>query len=329
MTFGIPIPIQNNATFDFKRDSDCWYATTGHREITCAWQIVTNGQYGAQHRGEVYCLKWITSRGHLSQLEYDLMSDYNDNDTTEVDSMVYEYSDISTGEIDFGNDGVTINEVNGTIKVLSPKVLSEFDLTVWLPEDDIDNHIPDSIITPDKIIKSYNLTFDYEGIQNNDFEGLGEFETSYSGDTLILNFDIESIFVEFPQDLEVDYDDENFDVEVKFESHGQANNEQFGKKEISSTENMIENGVIDFKLYPNPVNNQLNLKYYHPQSSHQALKIKIYDSNGKLIFDKTVNGSNDAGVYEIFNISDFSSGVYFIRIEEKGRKSYLRKFIKK
>ncbi|GAB4163223.1 MAG: T9SS type A sorting domain-containing protein [Winogradskyella sp.] len=75
----------------------------------------------------------------------------------------------------------------------------------------------------------------------------------------------------------------------------------------------------DVVLFPNPVNNQLYIK-----SKLNIDTIKIFDINGRLIQNKTMNDSN---VQNEVSVSALKSGVYFIEVYSSGQKEVL-KFVK-
>lgn len=77
-----------------------------------------------------------------------------------------------------------------------------------------------------------------------------------------------------------------------------------------------------FTLYPNPVNEILSIssseiKLYQPN-------IKVYDINGRLIINKSLDNSTDK--IEL-NVQNLSPGNYILKITSKG-KTYTNKFIK-
>ena len=78
----------------------------------------------------------------------------------------------------------------------------------------------------------------------------------------------------------------------------------------------------DFYIYPNPVNDLLNIKT--PSHSGFLNSYKISTVLGQIILTKTVFTEKELSV----NTSSLSSGVYFISIEKGDRKKTLR-FIKK
>jgi len=82
-----------------------------------------------------------------------------------------------------------------------------------------------------------------------------------------------------------------------------------------STPDFIQN---NFTLYPNPVNNRLNIK-----TSISNYDYKVYSIHGQLILEKkNINAST------IIEYSNITPGVYFIDIKhDKGYKTF--KIIKK
>ena len=68
--------------------------------------------------------------------------------------------------------------------------------------------------------------------------------------------------------------------------------------------------------YPNPFNPVTNIEFDVPKSS--IVKLTVYDVQGKLI-ETIVNSELSAGTYKAdWNASNYSSGVYFYRLESDG-----------
>ncbi|MBN8583489.1 MAG: T9SS type A sorting domain-containing protein [Ignavibacteria bacterium] len=68
--------------------------------------------------------------------------------------------------------------------------------------------------------------------------------------------------------------------------------------------------------YPNPFNPVTNIEFDVPKSS--IVKLSVYDVQGKLI-ETIVNSELSAGTYKAdWNASNFSSGVYFYKLESDG-----------
>lgn len=80
---------------------------------------------------------------------------------------------------------------------------------------------------------------------------------------------------------------------------------------------------INFKVYPNPVNDLLNIEI--PFTEIGKAIVKIFDIEGKLILTKTVSGQVGIEKYE-FNVSNLNSGMYFISVTND--KTYATKFVK-
>ncbi|NML70741.1 T9SS type A sorting domain-containing protein [Chryseobacterium sp. RP-3-3] len=79
-----------------------------------------------------------------------------------------------------------------------------------------------------------------------------------------------------------------------------------------------KNANADIQIYPNPVTEYFSVK---TKGSDKIQTVKIYDATGKLI-------RNITNTTEKINVSDISSGIYFIRIKtDKGE--HLGKIIKK
>ncbi|RRO25588.1 M12 family metallo-peptidase [Flavobacteriaceae bacterium 14752] len=75
----------------------------------------------------------------------------------------------------------------------------------------------------------------------------------------------------------------------------------------------------DISVYPNPVNDLLNI------NSEVALdKLEIFDINGKLIFKKQLNQQLDV----VTNLSFLNSGIYFMKLEGE-KSSIIKRIIKK
>ncbi len=85
---------------------------------------------------------------------------------------------------------------------------------------------------------------------------------------------------------------------------------------------VINNNQIvpsDFSLsqnYPNPFNSETRIEYSIPHTSF--VNLTIYDVIGRVV-DNPVNQKQPAGTYEqIFNVTDYPSGVYFYRLTAEG-----------
>lgn len=84
----------------------------------------------------------------------------------------------------------------------------------------------------------------------------------------------------------------------------------FHQTEISTES--IEDNVpnIQFSLFPNPSVQQLNLSLFN---SNENYNLFIYDMNGKLILQETINGKSN----KVIDVSTYSTGVYLLHIVDK------------
>jgi hypothetical protein len=71
--------------------------------------------------------------------------------------------------------------------------------------------------------------------------------------------------------------------------------------------------IFDFKCYPNPVENQINLK---TSGFVDDLVIRIYDNIGKVVFKENWNNNNFNGE-KTLPFTGFEHGVYFINVSSK------------
>jgi hypothetical protein len=80
-----------------------------------------------------------------------------------------------------------------------------------------------------------------------------------------------------------------------------------------------------FRMYPNPVNDRLNISL--ETTGIQNILFRIYDSSGKCLADENQGTINGNAIKQL-NVSNLASGVYFVSIYEDGRKVNTEKFIK-
>ena len=100
---------------------------------------------------------------------------------------------------------------------------------------------------------------------------------------------------------------------------GESESKTFGiDQSLSTTENTFSNGI---KLFPNPVNNQLNISI--AEEIGLPNQLSIYNNLGQLIDDKKVSLVNDLFV----NTESYTTGVYFIKIIKDEQSTVIR-FIK-
>lgn len=92
---------------------------------------------------------------------------------------------------------------------------------------------------------------------------------------------------------------------------------------LLSTDNNQLSTADTFKIWPNPVNNLLNITI--PESNgFEKVSYAIYDITGKLISKGNEQNSTSIEV----PVSELSKGVYFIEIQSNGLRTSTQKFIK-
>lgn len=86
----------------------------------------------------------------------------------------------------------------------------------------------------------------------------------------------------------------------------------------------LETSTNDFTIYPNPANQEVNVKF---KSDEREVKVDIIDAKGSIVSTQKISSSK--GNYdEKINITSLSTGFYFIKITGN-KKSLSKTFIKK
>lgn len=88
------------------------------------------------------------------------------------------------------------------------------------------------------------------------------------------------------------------------------------------TLSVFENSLDNFKVYPNPVQDQLFLTWADIVTQNK-IEVGIYDINGKSVINKSYNQKPTE-----INVSQLSSGVYFLKVIS-GEQSQVKRIIKK
>lgn len=78
--------------------------------------------------------------------------------------------------------------------------------------------------------------------------------------------------------------------------------------------------ATEFRVYPNPVENQITIMTNSSLSSHA--KVEIYNALGQMIHTSDIGNNN------VVDLSNFSSGFYFVKVTDRGNSS-IQKIIKK
>lgn len=84
--------------------------------------------------------------------------------------------------------------------------------------------------------------------------------------------------------------------------------------------NYFENSDM-FKVYPNPTNNNLNIRILNYSGK---LNIQLFDINGRIVLDQNMN---DFNIENTVNIQKLQSGIYMLKIEGENL-NYTQKVIK-
>ncbi|SHL29413.1 alkaline phosphatase family protein [Chryseobacterium polytrichastri] len=86
----------------------------------------------------------------------------------------------------------------------------------------------------------------------------------------------------------------------------------------------LETSANDFTIYPNPANQEINVKF---KSDEREVKVDLIDAKGSIVSTQKISSSK--GFYnEKINITNLSTGFYFIKITGN-KKSLSKTFIKK
>ena len=78
-----------------------------------------------------------------------------------------------------------------------------------------------------------------------------------------------------------------------------------------------------YYLYPNPASDFLNISFGNPGES--TISLQIFSSTGQQVFSRSVAAHTSQIA---INVSEFPSGVYFIRIDNGSGKPIVKKFLK-
>jgi PKD repeat protein len=83
--------------------------------------------------------------------------------------------------------------------------------------------------------------------------------------------------------------------------------------DVSSIDNALSNAV---SVYPNPAK---NIVYIKIETGYQIEKIKLFDINGKLILDESIN---DHVELIPINISELNNGTYMLNINSQNKSAF-------
>ena len=84
--------------------------------------------------------------------------------------------------------------------------------------------------------------------------------------------------------------------------------------------NEVQGSDEQFRIYPNPVKNQLTLEIY---AGERHGVIDIYNPQGSLVKTVKINSN-----YKEIDVSDLPSGMYIIKVPDE-REPFIKQFIKR
>ena len=85
--------------------------------------------------------------------------------------------------------------------------------------------------------------------------------------------------------------------------------------ELGISQNEFPNVFMIDSIYPNPFNPTTTIRFSLPH--HSLINVHIYDLQGRLV-DKLFNGYKQSGFHEIiWNAHEYSSGVYFVKVQSE------------
>lgn len=148
--------------------------------------------------------------------------------------------------------------------------------------------------------------------------------------TLLFIFTLFVINATKAQTLEFTYDAAGNQVQRELvtisvnsiKSSNSVETEQEEETMLPKSNSINDNSTI-IELYPNPVVDLLNVEW---QSNLQITQIMLFDGTGKMLQLKKVN---EGTIKETFNLSSYSSGMYYIRLFDAFQQSKSYKIIKK
>ena len=110
------------------------------------------------------------------------------------------------------------------------------------------------------------------------------------------------------------------DVSIKFVNINDFGNSMYVDNvnlDVTTGLNQLDNNVGTVNISPNPSDGKFII--YSKQTSHESYTLTVYDINGKVIAEDVFPANNKSHAVDI---SNFSKGVYFIKVE--GEKSVQR-----
>jgi len=80
------------------------------------------------------------------------------------------------------------------------------------------------------------------------------------------------------------------------------------------TDNIAEEIIYDFNLYPNPTDNLVNVEVYIVDEA--TYTIEVLDLSGRAIYNRSISSQEFNNATMSINTSSFESGIYFVNVIE-------------
>ena len=92
---------------------------------------------------------------------------------------------------------------------------------------------------------------------------------------------------------------------------------------------------FDFKVYPNPTSNIVNVQCTMNNVQAKTFEIRLYDAYGRLLdvvetlcATSLQTGAHDSSVQTQIDLSRYASGIYFVKAVADGETVTVRKVVK-
>lgn len=117
---------------------------------------------------------------------------------------------------------------------------------------------------------------------------------------------------------------EEYTITVTHKGSLQSGSQAFSIAAIGSIPlGVKENKLTGFKIYPNPATDQFNLSL---KKTSNKVAVAVFDINGRKVLNKNFDGSSNFD--QAINISNLTSGVYFVKINADGKKASKKLIVK-
>jgi hypothetical protein len=217
---------------------------------------------------------------------------------------------------EFGLNSISISNVSIKLKSCSNSLFeNKWNLSIWLPRDDFNNFIEDTVMTDEKILRKFSVTIkNGEVIFDGDIFSPNEFEIKNDGAFITVNYIGNNKTIQL-SNVNID------DVAINSNGDIQDNEQDLFKKSTSINDSKFKDN-ISTTIYPVPSQRYLNIEF--SKNNVELNEIEVYDMNGKSVFKKVI--TERSNVLNI-DISNLTKGTYFIYLNGNNFKA-LKQFIK-